>query len=70
MRHRLTLEEEAYEYFSHNKTETEVGFALLTSEQLKQAIDGDEITGQLDVISVIDNPTNFKMEIIGRPFED
>jgi len=51
----IIIEKEAGEYFSHNPNEKVVGFALLNSEQLVQARNGDEVTGEIDVIEVVVN---------------
>ena len=46
---------EADEYFSHNPNEKVVGFALLNAEQLIQAKNGDEVTGEIDVLEIVVN---------------
>ena len=51
----ISIDKEAGEYFSHNPNEKVVGFALLNSDQLVQARNGDEVTGEIDVIEVVVN---------------
>tara|TARA_R100001530_G_scaffold38802_3_gene30034 strand:- start:1335 stop:1544 length:210 start_codon:yes stop_codon:yes gene_type:complete len=51
----ISIDKEAGEYFSHNPNEKVVGFALLTAEQLTQAKNQDEVTGEIDVLEVVVN---------------
>ena len=65
----INIQKEAEEYFSHNPSEKVVGFALLNAEQLTQAKNADEVTGEIDVLEVKVNEaitTIMKMEHMGR----
>jgi|TARA_R110002051_G_scaffold88750_2_gene156462 hypothetical protein len=48
----INTTKEAEEYFSHNPSEKVVGFALLNAEQLVQAKNADEVSGEIDVLEV------------------
>ena len=55
---------EAEEYFSHNPQDDKISIVLLNPDQTKQAEEGYEITGIVDVLKVIKNTKKKEMGLI------